>query len=199
MILLLILSQYVFGLLGAVLLGEVSPMEKQWQITKDGVGNIKINKSLPSEVLTEELLQRYRAGYYADGIAYDGFRLENPPILVLLDSGPFIEKAKKGNPDPNDKSLVTKALSFARKKAKVKMIVIEDQEVRTDKGIGINSTLSDLKTAYDDTVLHPVPPTFGDDECVAMTKKLPNVHFYFPNCKSAEGGCQIRRILIFKE
>jgi hypothetical protein len=39
-----------------------------------------------------------------------------------------------------------------------------------------------------------VPPTLGDDECVAATGALAGVFFLFRSCRDAESGAAVTRI-----
>ncbi len=105
----------------------------------------------------------------ADYLPLKGFFFKNPPIIV------------------------------ARKGAKVSHMIIEDQNVMTKEGIGVGTTLKKLNRTYQNVVFHAVPPTFGDDEAVAVARDMPNVKFYFKDVKSARAGGKVVRIMIFKE
>lgn len=167
------------------------------KISQNSVGPVKLGKPLPKEILTVELEERYVAGYFADGQPYEGFRLQEPPITVLLDRGPFMRKAKASMANPTEKGLGAKALMTARKGAKVCMIIVESKDIKTDAGVGMGNDINALKAVYLDLKVNPVPPSFGNDECVANSQTLPNVHFYFRTCKAAKEGETVTRVIIF--
>ena len=167
------------------------------KINQNSVGPVTIGKPIPEKLLTRGIEERYIAGYFADAQPYEGFQLQYPPVTVLLDRGPFMQKAKSSMANPAEKGLPQKALMTAKKGAKVKMIIVESKDVKTDAGVGIGSDLNALKSVYHDLKVNPVPTSFGNDECVAYSQSLPNVYFYFHTCKSAKDGEGMTRILLF--
>jgi hypothetical protein len=163
-------------------------------IHNTGVGEVVIGKPLPKGVKGD-----YFHGFYADGIAYEGFDLGNPKIRVAVTGGPFLKWDASG---PNMDQYPPK-INFAAKMAKVphkdllvKMIVIDSKGPSTKSGIGVGSTLNDMKKTGKLIGVHHVPPSFGGDRCSAKLKGLENVLFYFKDKKSAETGGKIIRISI---
>lgn len=180
--------------------GEEKTMDNSktlWKISKNSVGPIKLGKMIPTKLLTREMEEQYVAGYYADGQPYEGFRFRDLGITVLLDRGPFLRQSRTSVADPAKKGLAAKALMTAKKGAKVKMIIVESKNVTTDAGVGVGSNLAALKSAYPDLKINPVPSSFGNDECAASSKSLPNVYFYFSTCKAADEGQTVTRIILF--
>jgi hypothetical protein len=78
------------------------------------------------------------------------------------------------------------------------MILVESPEVKTETGAGVGTGLASLKVACPDLRVHPVPPTFGGDECVATPAAMPAVHFHFRTCKAADEGEGVVSILLFR-
>ncbi len=169
-------------------------------IHRDGVGRVLLGRPLPKDLVPKDAEGSYVAGYHADGQPHEGFRLEAPPVTVFLDRGPFQRASAKGMVDPSKaKALAGKAARAARGGAKVRMVVVDSADLKTRAGVGVGSDLEALRAAYPDLRVGPVPPTFGEDECVATTSVLPAVHFHFRTCKAAEDGEGVVRVLVFRE
>lgn len=169
-------------------------------IHQDGVGTVLLGRPLPKDLIPKDIESRYVAGLYADAQPFDGFRLEHPQVLVFLDKGPYQKASLKGYAEPEKaQKLAKQAVQALRQGAKVRLIVVESADVKTEKGVGVGSDLRALKDAYPDIKFWAVPPTFGSDECVAITSSMPSVHFMFSDCKAAEAGGKVVRIIIFRE
>lgn len=146
------------------------PSESQWTIQSHRVGDIQLGKRLSAPLIASEKSKaKPFKEYIADVQLFEGFEFQDPPLKVGLD------------PDH-----------------KVKMIVIESNALKTNKGIGVGSSEKELHAAYPDTRLHPVPPTFGEDSCAADTKELKDVFFYFRSCEGTKVG-SIVRVMMFKQ
>ncbi len=161
-----------------------------------GVGNIRIEKPIPIGFLKEQ----YFYSFFADGIAYEGFDLLSPPIRVAIKNGPF-EKWDMITTNPFDnwppkEDITTEALKMDPKDMIIRFIVIESDKVKTSKGIGVGSTLKEIKNKYKLIGIYRVPPSFGGDQCSVKVKGLENVLFYFEDKKSAESGGKVVRISI---
>ncbi len=168
-------------------------------IHRGGVGGITLGGPLPESVIPPDAEDRYVAGYHADFQPHEGFRLDAPAATVFLDRGPFLRLAAKRTPEPSSPGLARRAVKAARRGAAVRMVSIESSRPRTAAGLGVGSDLASLAAAYPDLQLSPVPPTFGDDECVAVNPSEPEIHHYFRTCMSAEAGESVVRILLFQE
>lgn len=104
----------------------------------------------------------------ADFVPVKGFVLKQPPVTVVL------------------------------KKGKVYMIIIDGPGLKTADGLGLGSTLDDIRKRYQEVYFNHVPPTFGNDEAVAFSKEAPNIKFYFTDVESASKGKGAIRIMLFK-
>lgn len=172
-----------------------------WLIDADGaggVGALRLGQPLPASVVElgdRELAQRYVAGYLGDGVAYEGFRLEHPPVTVVLARGPFAELDRKGHDGaPPLELLRPRALAAVREGATIAAILVHGRGLATAEGFGVGSTLRELEAAYADLRLQRVPPTFGDDRAVATTARLPGVAFCFADFDAAQVGGEVTRV-----
>jgi hypothetical protein len=163
-------------------------------ITEKGVGSFGVSKNLPTNLSEKDFLEHYFCGYIGDGIPVEGLSLFEGQIRVFMKSGPFQRKARSEAAEPECASFAPRAFREAKKGVKVSMISVLGAIARTDKGIAVGATLKALKEAYPDIAVHPVPPTMGHDECVATSKSLPNVRFFFESCKEAQEEATIVRI-----
>lgn len=124
------------------------------------------------QVLPKEFRVDYFKGMYADFLDYEGYLLKDLGMKIAVTS-------KRTN--------------------KVKFLVIDSEKLRTVEGLGVGSTLSDIKKVYPSCQANNVPPTFGNDGYAAMPKAGSNVVFYFKSKKSANYGEKVTRVMIFKQ
>lgn len=167
-----------------------------WRIAAGRVGPVEVGSSLPAELLDDDLAAHYLARYVADAQPVDAFAYESPPLLIILASGPFrtqVEKTGKLGKPASD-ALRAKAADDARRGAKVKAIMVRGKGPETDAGVGVGSTLVELKAAYADLQLSALPETLGNDTCRAHSKTLPGVQFLFATCSQAKAGAPIVRV-----
>ena len=171
------------------------PAPPAWPIEPGRVGALELGKPLPEALLTADLETRYIARYFADAQPLEGFRYDDPPLTVVLESGPFAKYLDEVDEprDPPLDQLRGKALEAARTVA-IKRVMIDGEGPVTKAGAGVGSTLEALKSAYPDIQLRPLPETFGDDLCIATTKSLANVAFVFASCAKANQGAPVKRI-----
>lgn len=165
-----------------------------------GVGNIRIEKPIPLVLLMDKakLKKQYFYSFFADGIAYEGFDLSDPPVRIAIKNGPFVKWDMERKSWPPKEDLTTMALKMNPSDMIVRFIVIESDKVKTNKGIGVGSTLEEIKKKYKLLGVYKVPPSFGGDECSVRAKDLENILFYFKDKKSAEAGGKVIRISIRK-
>ncbi|MFH1873572.1 MAG: hypothetical protein ABH859_00085 [Pseudomonadota bacterium] len=172
-------------------------------ITSKGVGTFQLGKSIPTQYLSDinKLQVQYIYGFYADGQLYEGFVFLNPPLKVAVQNGPFLkwDQAHKVFKEPAADQLKADLLNFSVAELKVKFVVIESPDLETAKGIGVGSSLAEIKQAYGQVQANPVPPTFGGDEYAVRPLALGQVVFYFENQQSAQTDGKVKRIMIFNQ
>lgn len=164
-----------------------------WVISERGVGVVKLWRGIPAKLRGKGLQERYFARYIADFQPEEGFRFEHPPIEVILATGPFSRRAAK-DLAPIDDISYKRAAVRAASKTKVKLIRVIGEGPRTDKGLGVGSTLDEIMNALPDARLLATPPTFGHDECVCLSNSIKKVVFVFASCESARAGSRVIRI-----
>ena len=168
-----------------------------WLIESGRVGDIRLGHPLPETLLADDqrLLDAYTARFIADAQPLEGYSLEDPPLLVALESGPFRAYVDvEGVVEPPLDSLRRPGLTAARDGAKVRAIYVQAPGPTTAKGVGVGSAYAALQGAYPDLTLRPVPPTFGKDLCFARTAEMPDVSFVFSSCKAAKTEGAVIRI-----
>jgi hypothetical protein len=109
-------------------------------------------------------------GHFADGLPDRGIRTVNPKMQIALGEGEQILRMHLWGTQP-----------------------------RTAAGIGVGSTLAELRAAYPDATTRSIPPTLGEDLCNASTSALPDVYFHFRDCSAAEAGEAIIRIDMWRD
>jgi len=163
-----------------------------WTIRAGGVGEVRVGRPLPRGLPLPE--EAYFVGYVADGQPVEGLEWKDPPLQVRLQSGPFTRKAARSYVAPDPSPYRARALQEVRKGARVFEIAVVGPGPATPEGHSVGSTLTDLRRTWPDLRPHPVPPTHGQDECVANPPSLPGVWFFFRSCPAAEAGEPVIRI-----
>ncbi len=167
-----------------------------WRIESGRVGPIALGAALPAALLKRDLGERYVARYIADAQPVDGFQFVDPPVLVLVDGGPFAAHAsqsEEASESPTD-ALREQGAEAARQGARVSWIMVTGPGPATADGLGVGSTFDAIEAAHPDARLSPRPPTLGNDTCMARMKELPGVGFVFASCKKARAGDPAVRI-----
>ena len=171
-----------------------SMSQASWTIGTGAVGAVALGRPLPKELLGEGLEARYIARYYGDAQPLEGFRLDAPPLTVVIEGGPFAKKAAEEPVEPTPDPYRADGAKAAREGAKVRAVLVHGPGPVTAAGVGVGTALPALKAAYPDLALRPVPQTLGGDECVADSAQLKDVRFIFASCQAAESGAPVLRI-----
>lgn len=187
----------VCGPLAVAVAGDGQVME-QALITRQGVGEFVLGRPLPNSRRTRDLADRYYVRYYADVQPEEGFRFDDPPVAVVLASGPFQRAAAKEVVEPDAAPYRSAAVKAVRAGARVRGVRVLAEGPKTAAGVGVGSTLEGLRAAYPDLETHATPPTLGRDECAALSASLPRVVFFFETCEAAASGARVVRVDVWK-
>jgi hypothetical protein len=160
------------------------------------VGPICIGRPIPGDRLAPGAGSVFFCRFVADAQILEGFRIGTPAVLAGLDGGACKRWGRKNTGTPPEARFEKAARTLA-KRAKVVVIIVESRDVRARGETGVGSTLPDLRRTFPDLRIAPIPPTFGDDECVATTAREPAIRFHFRDCPAAEKGEGVTRVLIF--
>ena len=132
----------------------------------EGVGAIAVGRPLPKELLTQELSGRYLARYIGDAQPFEGFRFDTPPLVAVLDGGPFSQHVEKeGVVEPDANPHRAAAAKAAQEGAKVRAILVHGPGPATAAGVAVGTSAEALRTAYADLAVHAVPPNAGGSFC----------------------------------
>ncbi|MBN2160663.1 MAG: hypothetical protein JW807_14840 [Spirochaetes bacterium] len=180
---------------------DVSSALTQWIIRDSSVGPIVLHKRIPPSLIgpADILEKTYFATYIADARLFEGFAFGTPPVKVGIDDGPFYQSEKDHEVETPAMELLSREAARRVKNLKVSLLVVESPKIRTEQGIGVGSTLDDMRHAYGDLRMNPVPPTFSGDCCAAYTRRVRNVFFYFSDCAAAKRGAGVVRVMIFDQ
>ena len=72
------------------------PVATAWLIEPGRVGVLQLGQPVPAALVTDDLAAHYLARYIADAQPLDGFRLDEPPLTIVLATGPFAELDRHG-------------------------------------------------------------------------------------------------------
>lgn len=168
-------------------------MENPMEIHEHGVGPLTLGSPLPQGVL-QGAEGSYFARFVADGQAWEGFQLADPPIAVGMGAGPWLALVnKEGAAEAPLETLRPQAVAKAQAGGRLASIVVTSDRPRTKDGLGVGSTLAQIEAVRGKASLLPAPPTLGGDLCNVQVASLPGVSFVFPTCAAArEGASSIR-------
>ena len=171
-------------------------MVQEWRIESSRVGTLKIGEPVPAD-FHDVARPGYFARYIADGLIDEGFVLDAPGIEVSVLRGPFIEwvEAEGGQEPPVEELRAQLSIDGL----KISRLMVRGNAPRTAQGTGVGSTLEALRAAHADLQFNAVPPTVGDDQCVAYAPSLPGVYFLFQNCTAAENGARVMRVDLWND
>jgi len=119
-------------------------------LTSEGLNEIKIDKQVTPELL-EDLKSKY------------GRTVKHTEIVVIL-------------PVENDRNYQFKKLYIGTKNNKINSIVSEDPKLKTNKGIGIGTDVSTIKSKYGNNYIHSIEEI---GETISYLDKERNVKFTF--------------------
>lgn len=165
-----------------------------WRITPKAIANIRLGSKLTAAQLAgPELESRYAASYYSDAQPLEGFVLYDPPVLALVQGGPFAPWGRKNPGEPVPAELKANALLLARAgKLTVHMLVVTDPRPKTSAGISVGADYPSFAKAYRKARPSPFPALWEEPSCVA---KHDGLWFFFDRCDSLPDAKLIRIVL----
>lgn len=176
-----------------VLDGLTGNFEGYGTFEAQGVAKVELDKPLPPEVLKmADLERRYVAKYAADGRALEGFRLPGTAgsaasatdVWAILEEGPYAEWTRKFGPGEAPPALARAAITAAEAGLKVKAIVVDSPKITSGAGLGVGSSLADLKAKMEaKPKTKKVPALFGKDECAVDDG---TTRYLFTTCTDAK-------------
>lgn len=131
--------------------------------------SVLLGARLPASLLAG-IAATYVATYVADAQPFEGFRWEDPPVVVTLSDGPWTQWNKKSAPEPLQPGS-KRHREFAEKAAKhapnmiVRRIEIDSEEPRTREGAHIGSTPEEIRNAHPEAKTFAMPGYYSDGDC----------------------------------
>lgn len=165
-----------------------------WRITPKAIANVRLGSKLTAAQLAgPELESRYAASYYSDAQPLEGFVLYDPPVLALVQGGPFAPWGRRNPGEPVPAELKANALLLARAgKLTVHMLVVTDPRPKTAAGISVGADYPTFAKAYRKARPSPFPALWEEPSCVA---KHDGLWFFFDRCDSLPDAKLIRIVL----
>ncbi len=174
-----------------------------------GIGPFHIEQTIPAGWLHPDSKPElhYQIGLYADAQPLEGFAFDEPPVFVVFDgpfskwalSPAFVEWIEEGK-DPLDQPerFSEEAVRQARAGAPIRMLVLESTTVGLENGLGLGSTYDALQFHYNNIRAYMFPPLWEDPTCVARSRDIPTVHFFFedPVCTPEPTG-EVTRVVLY--
>jgi hypothetical protein len=156
--------------------GAMGPSGKP-VVSQDGVGPIRVGEALPSRFRDRRLLTAgYVATYYSDGQPLEGFKFADPPVTAYV-HGAFHEwgmthVSPKGSTSPPSAIRDRTIQAVLAGQLRVKMIVVESPDLKTDRGIGIGASKEEFQRAYPKLQIESIPPLWEDPTVLAQDGRL---------------------------
>ena len=177
----------------AVPLRPSSARARDPRITDQGVGAVAIGKPLPAALLGGNLEKHYVTTLYADAQPLEGFRLAEPALVAYVNGGPYHDFGMSSPGEALPDGMAAEAVKLARAgKLTVKMLVITEPSLRTEKKIGVGSSFRDVMTRYAAPVTLRLPGLWEEPTCVAMPVKDSPLWFFFAECASSMGSRELQ-------
>jgi hypothetical protein len=167
------------------------------RIEPAGVGDIRIGSPIPARHLADEAdaRRRYEIRWVADAQPFEAFRIDDPPVIAVIDDGPF-ETWAKDNVGPLEPGrFADEAIAFAKAGAPVAWIVIEQKGPVTSTGIGVGSSWDDVLAGHPSAKVLRDPEWFSSKPtCRVQLPELAGVTVLLARCAGENGD--VERVLI---
>ena len=108
----------------------------------------------------------------------------------MVSGGPFHDFGLSNAPDTKPpKTMVHQAVKLARAgKLKLSMLVTTSAEVKTNEGIGVESTYAALKAAYPQARTLMLPGMWEEPSCLVVPRTASKLNFFLSSCRSGGDG-----------
>ena len=180
--------------LGADLPGRASPLmaAARWKITPRGVGTLSLGSKLHEPARGFE--GSYVTSFYADAQPLEGFALDEPPVLAVVEGGPFPKWGRTHPGGTPSESLKAQAMQLARAgKLTVRMIVTTDPRPKTEVGIGVGDDYLTFEKRYPEAPEPQVMPALWEEPTCVTT--VGTLSFFFDRCDT-RAQAKIIRIVV---
>ncbi|HKP60747.1 MAG TPA: hypothetical protein VJV78_28660 [Polyangiales bacterium] len=157
-------------------------------ITAKGVGALRVGSRFSGSPGFEN---RYTTTFYGDAQPLEGFTLDEPPLFVAVNNGPFVSWGRSHPGQTPPYPIRQRAMALARSgKLRVGMLVVTDPTPKTERGVGVGDDYVVFARAYPKAGQPTTYPGLWEEPSCVITQK--SLWFFFDRCDSPAHAKLIR-------